>query len=324
MSLSSCPLDVDVQNKLAGVGTGLEAEIRAWVEGIIGENFPDKSFGKSLKNGIILCNLANKIRPGVCAKPQKAAAPFVQMENIGAYLAACRKFGLATEDLFMTVDLFEEKNIGQVIRNLDSLRRITGISVGNLPSAPATSSVPEPSSHSSSSSEATTLTLAPAKGAAPKTNSWSASSAATKPRSGSRVPVGLVEKEVEKSAPLCPLDKDVHEKLSTVGAELENELRQWIEGLTGEKFSDRSFAKSLKNGILLCQLANKIRPGICPKIQKSPAPFVQMENINAYLNAAKQLGVPTLDLFMTVDLFEEKNIGQVIRNLDTLRRVTRT
>eukprot|EP00026_Physarum_polycephalum_P010448 Phypoly_transcript_10612.p1 GENE.Phypoly_transcript_10612~~Phypoly_transcript_10612.p1 ORF type:complete len:126 (+),score=17.90 Phypoly_transcript_10612:109-486(+) len=114
MSLSSCPLDVDVQNKLAGVGAGLEAEIRAWVEGITGEQFPDKSFGKSLKNGIILCNLANKIRPGVCAKPQKSAAPFVQMENIGSYLAACRKFGLPTEDLFMTVDLFEEKNIGQV------------------------------------------------------------------------------------------------------------------------------------------------------------------------------------------------------------------
>jgi len=130
MSSSSCPLDKDVQNKLAGVGASLENEIRAWVEGITGEKFPDKSFGKSLKNGIILCNLANKIKPGVCAKPQKAAAPFVQMENIGSYLAACRKLGLNAEDLFMTVDLFEEKNIGQVIRNLDTLRRITGISAG--------------------------------------------------------------------------------------------------------------------------------------------------------------------------------------------------
>jgi hypothetical protein len=55
MSSSSCPLDVDVQNKLAEVGSGLEGEIREWVEGITGEKFPDKSFGKSLKNGIILC-----------------------------------------------------------------------------------------------------------------------------------------------------------------------------------------------------------------------------------------------------------------------------
>ena len=55
MSSSSCPLDVDVQNKLASVGAGLEADIRAWVEGISGEKFPDKNFGKSLKNGIILC-----------------------------------------------------------------------------------------------------------------------------------------------------------------------------------------------------------------------------------------------------------------------------
>ena len=55
MSLSTCPLDVDVQNKLSTVGTDLENEIRAWVEEVTGEKFPDKNFGKSLKNGIILC-----------------------------------------------------------------------------------------------------------------------------------------------------------------------------------------------------------------------------------------------------------------------------
>jgi hypothetical protein len=317
MTSSFCPLDVDVQNKLAGVGKELEDDIRAWVEGITGEKFPDRSFGKSLKNGIILCNLANKIKPGICAKPQKSPAPFVQMENINAYLTAARKFGIQTENLFMTVDLFEEKNIGQVIRNLDTLRRLTGANPGNLPSAPASSA---PSSSTLSSSSAPSSIPKPTT-----THSWPSSSSATRPRAGSRVPVGLVQQEEKKNdTPLCPLDKDVHEKLASVGSELEGDMRNWIENLTGEKFSDKSFGKSLKNGILLCQLANKIRPGICPKIQKSPAPFVQMENINAYLNAARQLGVPTADLFMTVDLFEEKNIGQVIRNLDALRRVTRT
>jgi len=122
--------------------------------------------------------------------------------------------------------------------------------------------------------------------------------------------------------PLCPLDKDIAAKLGAVGAELEQDLRVWIEGLTGDKFSSPSFSKSLKNGILLCKLANAISPGIVPKIQTASAPFVQMENINAFLNAEKRLNVPTADLFMTVDLFEEKNIGQVIRSLATLRRIT--
>jgi len=92
--------------------------------------------------------------------------------------------------------------------------------------------------------------------------------------------------------------------------------------MTREKFSSPSFAKSLKNGVLLCKLANAIRPGIVPKIQTASAPFVQMENINAFLQAEKILGIPTMDLFMTVDLFEEKNIGQVLRSLATLKRIT--
>jgi len=121
---------------------------------------------------------------------------------------------------------------------------------------------------------------------------------------------------------LCPLDQDLAAKLGTVGVDLEDDIKRWIETMSGERFPNPSFGKSLKNGILLCKLANGIRPGIVPKIQTAAAPFVQMENINAFLSAEKQLGVPTVDLFMTVDLFEEKNIGQVIRSLATLRRIT--
>lgn len=70
----------------------------------------------------------------------------------------------------------------------------------------------------------------------------------------SRVPVGLREKEADKSnSPNCSLDRDVQAKLASVGSDLENDLRAWIERLTGESFSDKSFGKSLKNGILLCQ-----------------------------------------------------------------------
>jgi len=124
------------------------------------------------------------------------------------------------------------------------------------------------------------------------------------------------------SAPLCPLDQDLAVKLGAVGGDLQGDIQRWIETMTGEKFPNPNFGKSLKNGILLCKLANAIRPGVVPKIQTAAAPFVQMENINAFLNAEKIFGVPTPDLFMTVDLFEEKNIGQVIRSLATLRRLT--
>lgn len=68
------------------------------------------------------------------------------------------------------------------------------------------------------------------------------------------------------------------------------------------------------------RLANKIQPGIVKKINNGKMPFVQMENINAFLMACKQLGVPDTDLFMTVDLFEAKNLGQVVQTLHALGR----
>lgn len=38
-----------------------------------------------------------------------------------------------------------------------------------------------------------------------------------------------------------------------------------------------------------------------------------MENIAQFLSGAKDLGVPPHDLFQTVDLFEKKNMTQVLR-----------
>merc|ERR1711976_309343 len=96
---------------------------------------------------------------------------------------------------------------------------------------------------------------------------------------------------------------------------------QSINSMTGENISaghDNVHA-ALKDGIILCNLANKISPGIISKIQKGKMPFVQMENINSFLMACKRIGVPDTDLFMTVDLFEAKNMSQVIQTLHTLQ-----
>jgi len=49
-------------------------------------------------------------------------------------------------------------------------------------------------------------------------------------------------------------------------------------------------------------------------------PFMEMENIKNFLEASKSLGVPEADLFMTVDLYEEKNMTQVVQMLYSLGR----
>lgn len=103
--------------------------------------------------------------------------------------------------------------------------------------------------------------------------------------------------------------------------ERERQAREWIEQITGEPFDDAlSFQENLKDGTKLCKLINSIMPGAIPKIQSSNMPFRQMENINSFLSAIEKWGVPKFELFMTVDLYENKNIVQVI---DTIFAVSR-
>ncbi|KAN0050352.1 hypothetical protein ACTA71_003471 [Dictyostelium dimigraforme] len=117
------------------------------------------------------------------------------------------------------------------------------------------------------------------------------------------------------------LDADLANKRAALyDKDLENDSRAWIESLTGEKING-DFMAALKSGVILCKLGNKIAPGSC-KSSPSAAPFIQMENINSFLNLCKKQGVATTDLFMTVDLFEAKNPNQVIQGLQALKRIT--
>lgn len=45
-----------------------------------------------------------------------------------------------------------------------------------------------------------------------------------------------------------------------------------------------------------------------------------MENISIFLRGAEALGVPKHDLFQTVDLFEKKNMTQVVDSIFAISR----
>ncbi|EEC05988.1 calponin, putative [Ixodes scapularis] len=65
---------------------------------------------------------------------------------------------------------------------------------------------------------------------------------------------------------------------------------------------------------------NKLMPGCIPKINTSGGQFKMMENITNFQNAAKQWGVPEIDVFQTVDLWEKRNIAQVAQCLMAIGR----
>ncbi|KAJ3038288.1 Calponin-3 [Rhizophlyctis rosea] len=124
--------------------------------------------------------------------------------------------------------------------------------------------------------------------------------------------------------PIYGLDKELADKhASKFSPEREAQARQWLEEVSGTQFPSESFHESLKDGVILCEAINKIVPlANLPqiKIAKSKMPFKQMENIHTFLERMKALGVPSYETFQTVDLYEAKNINQVIDSIFALSR----
>ncbi|KOB73829.1 Transgelin, partial [Operophtera brumata] len=67
-------------------------------------------------------------------------------------------------------------------------------------------------------------------------------------------------------------------------------------------------------------LVNDIQPNTVKKVNTSKMAFKCMENINAFLEAAKNLGVPAQETFQTVDLWERQNLNSVVICLQSLGR----
>lgn len=117
-------LSAQVANKIAGKrDPALEAEVLAWIEAVLGEKLPAGSFEDVLKDGIILCKLAEKLMPGSVPKINTSGGQFKFMENINHFQTACRRYGVPDVDVFQTVDLYEKRNIPAVTQCIMALGR---------------------------------------------------------------------------------------------------------------------------------------------------------------------------------------------------------
>lgn len=82
----------------------------------MGEPVPKGEFEDILKDGVVLCNLMNKLVPGSVKKIATRGTNFQLMENIQRFQAAMKAYGVPQEEIFQTADLFERRNIAQVIK----------------------------------------------------------------------------------------------------------------------------------------------------------------------------------------------------------------
>lgn len=103
----------------------------------------------------------------------------------------------------------------------------------------------------------------------------------------------------------------------------DKEAQEWIETILGQKFpAGVLYEDAIKDGQVLCQLINKLKPGSVPKINSSGGQFKFMENINNFQKAIKDYGVADIDVFQTVDLYEKKDIATVTNTIFALGRET--
>lgn len=72
--------------------------------------------------------------------------------------------------------------------------------------------------------------------------------------------------------------------------------------------------------LALNRCIQKLSPGSVAKINASGGQFKDMENINHFQTACKSFGVPDVDVFQTVDLYEKRNIPAVTQCIMALGR----
>ncbi|XP_018328972.1 muscle-specific protein 20 [Agrilus planipennis] len=120
------------------------------------------------------------------------------------------------------------------------------------------------------------------------------------------------------------LERQVKAKLAAKrNPEQDKEAQKWIEDVLGKKFpAGQLYEDVLRDGVILCELINKLAPGSVPKVNTSGGQFKFMENINNFQEAIKRYGVHDVDVFQTVDLYEKKDIAQVTNTLFAIGRAT--
>ncbi|XP_014282714.1 muscle-specific protein 20 [Halyomorpha halys] len=101
----------------------------------------------------------------------------------------------------------------------------------------------------------------------------------------------------------------------------EAEAQEWIETIIGERFPQGlSYELALRDGVILCKLMNQLMPGCIQKINYSGGDYKMMDNINQFQKACIKYGLADVDLFQTVDLFEQKNIATVTMTIFAIGR----
>jgi len=292
---------VDRAHKYAEL-SGLEAKVVHWIEYHTGESKGSQTIGEWLHNGKVLCSLANKIQPGSVKKINETDIPAKQRENIGHFQAFCRRLDMAECSMFSTNDVYDQKNMGTFIQSMNVLGGLVQEKFKNLDGPKL--GVPVQSKIKDEKRTGITATQMGGLSAAME----------HQPLHAARRVIGVDARDAKQHVDghVHGLHKDVEEKALERLQKLkplEEEIVTWIQVITGCSKGEQSTSSWLKDGRVLCQLANKIVPGAVPHINEKAGAFKERENITKFQRAMRHVGVPESSMFGTDDLYEEKDLA---------------
>ncbi|XP_048862377.1 LIM domain only protein 7 isoform X6 [Brienomyrus brachyistius] len=108
---------------------------------------------------------------------------------------------------------------------------------------------------------------------------------------------------------------------STVSCEAAfREAQRWVEEVSKKKFGHRDFRSALENGVLLCDLINRIKPGIIKRVNRLSTPIAGLDNVNVFLKACGKLGLKEAQLFHPGDL-QDLSTRVTVKKEETKRRL---
>ncbi len=128
-----------------------------------------------------------------------------------------------------------------------------------------------------------------------------------------------------------PLKRDKNKNIDTSIAEQrayeflvrQQEAKEWLQDVVGEKLSGSAaeFCDQLRDGVILAKLAKLFDPTTVGKIHQSTGTvleFMAVDNISKFLQACKNIRLPSIYLFEVTDLWEGKSPTRVVSTVHTL------
>ncbi|TRY82298.1 hypothetical protein DNTS_009391 [Danionella cerebrum] len=93
-----------------------------------------------------------------------------------------------------------------------------------------------------------------------------------------------------------------------------------LQAVTKKTFGSRNFRSSLENGLLLCDLINKNKPGCIKKLNRFSSPIAGLDNLNLFLKTCGKLGLKEAQLFHPGDL-QDLSTRVTVKHQESSRRL---